>query len=271
MNLAQICPNCGSQVSILNNLSRIGYCDKCYAWLGLSSYENDPIPSADLERDNWVCDSMGQLLTYEPILDNGYQLSNNLRKILSTNKMSQRSLARAIHYDHKGIGRLLSGSKPNLTDILNLSFVTGYSAKELIFDNIKPIRKDFKEVKHSNRETKKINVNNLKIALDKAIQFHEGLSLAKFCKINSVSNTTIRRRFPKESSILVANYKKYKKSQKIQKHNLIRITVISLHERGIYPGRKRLNNELGRNLIADDNDKKVWIETLKELGYINIK
>ena len=262
--LVQKCPYCNALNTFISH-SRVGYCSKCNYWLGLRSDENAQIPLINDEWHNWVYDNVGQLLTVLPIIEEANLIK--FRKNLSRLNISMRRICKEINVSH-GLIRNWGGSKPCLTDVLGLSFKVGYSVYELLTQDIETFTDVFlnRKIVTKNKNFRNItDIKELKRALDEAIS-NNGVSLTKLSKQVNTKNATIKKYFPKEFEILKVNYNKFLRVQKEEKINLIKNTMKLLIHNGVYPSRKALRCELGKDIVRCEEEIRVWKETLQELG-----
>lgn len=139
VRLAQRCPFCSKEVSIIRSRSQIGYCDNCYSWLATEG-DYKPYPENE-EWHDWVCNNIGQLLTCCTVTKelNGQQFSNNVKSIMNGNSMTQESFVRELNICKSKVSRWSVGYKPSLNDALKLSFRYGYSLCDIFTNDINSI------------------------------------------------------------------------------------------------------------------------------------
>ena len=270
--LVQKCPFCNSEFSNFSNLARVGFCSKCNSWLGTKKYEIGRISPIDADWYNWAYENIGQLLSIAPTIKEIKHTTyiNNIKKICETYNLSIRNLAKEINVNHVTINKwILGNNKPCLSNILVLSFLTGHSVYEFITKEIEfPKGELFYKgmMIRKNNRNKKVNICELKKALEDGISTNNGVSLHKISIQFGIKPFTIKKYFPTEVTKLKENYNKYLNDCRLNKSMLIKNTMKLLWQRGIFPSRKALTRELGKRVINNDYYKKVWKDTLEELG-----
>ena len=251
-------------------MARVGYCSICNSWLGVKKYENSQI-SPDIDWYNWVYDNIGQLLSIAPTIKEFNQTTyiKNIKNISESCGLSLRSLAKEINVSHYAISGWISGNKPRLSNILALSFKIGHSVYEVFTNDIGysnvELRYDVTAIKKKDRN-RKVNMCELKKALDYGISSNNGVTLNKLSTQFGIKHSTIEKYFPMEVIKLKASYEEYLRNSKLNKSKLIKNTMKLLLQRGIFPSRKALTREFGKRIINNDYYKEVWKETLEELG-----
>ncbi len=136
VGLAQRCPFCNNEISIIQSHSQVGYCDRCHSWLG--SEGNCKSYLENEEWHDWVYDNIGQLFTCCTMIKelNGQQFSNNVNSIMNCNSMTQESFARELNTYQRKVACWKLGYKPSLYDALKLSFRYGYSLCDIFTKDI---------------------------------------------------------------------------------------------------------------------------------------
>ena len=267
--LVDKCPLCNGRVSILASLSRVGFCNNCGCWLGSKDYKNY---CNNNEWHNWVFNNLGQLLALAPKMnrDNKFCLSKNLTNLISGANMSIRTLANMTNVAHSTIRFWILGHRPQINNALSLSYLLGYSLVDILMEEIST----FETFMHDRKTTLppknvniKIDLDKLKTIIEDSINSNKGLSLSQISSLTGVSLDAIRRHFPREVITLKIQYNERLKQLKEERLNSIKRTMISLHSRGVYPSMKALGRELGKRVIINDEERKLWITTLEELRY----
>jgi len=114
----------------------------------------------------------------------------------------------------------------------------------------------------------------IELKLNKIIEKNTVTSISMLIKELDVSHGYLNYRFPKQIRLISSNYKIYLKNIKDDKFkiaaNLIRQATINLHNKGIYPSRRKVFIETNSNsseIYLSFNYNKVWKDQLLELGY----
>lgn len=275
VKLIRNCPYCNREFSTLNSLSQTGYCDNCKSWLGFKRYENNQIPLINEEWNNWVYDNVGQLLAVAPSLEqvNNLQFNKNIVSIIDSCNLSQRSLAKEINVASSTINKWTLSARPHFIDVLHLSFIFGYCVLDILTEDIYTLEKGLnKRMAIDKKENFKSNINindinKIKKALDEAICSNKLISLKQLSKSLGFKDETVKRHFPHEVIKIKANNDKYSKERELYRLKLIKDTMKLLFNRGTFPSIHAIEHEVNKkSLIRNTNEKRFWIDTLKELG-----
>lgn len=271
VRLVTECPYCNNEFYIFSNLARVGYCNNCKAWLGLKKYENSQISRENIEWNNWVYNNIGQLIIVVPTIKgiSNLSFSKNIINIMESHNLSQKCFSDELNVSSETIRYWLCGGKPILSHVLGLSFKLGYSVHDILTKELNTRNMVF----HSDRvilkkkRNKKIDMNELKKAFDEAISSNNGVSLCKLSIRFGIKISTIKKYFPKEATKLKTSYNEYVEKRKLDRLMLIKDTMKLLMQMGIFPSRKALSRQLGKRTVTNDEERRVWFETLEELGF----
>jgi hypothetical protein len=215
VKLEQICPYCGKNNQLITRRSRVGYCDSCHSWLGLSSV-------SALIDDGWhnqIYDAVGKLLCNKEAATKS-QFNNNIQKISSLFR-SQKGFYSTFKITPITFGRWLRGSKPSLFNVITLSLQLGISLNEMLTTEIDLANVTMSNLiknidfRHSKYIKEQFNIPSndyatIKHSLNLIIHSYDGTSLSRFCKENYTTPTTLKEHFPTETKKLSELYQRHK-------------------------------------------------------------
>jgi hypothetical protein len=218
--------------------------------------------SYNLEWQSWVNENVGLLLSTTP-----YErcLKENVIGFLGTTGISLLRFSKELNLPHATIRNWIAGIKPILTDALLLSFKLGCTTSDILTKKISVFKLSNIEFSVERSGKNIIDIDKLKNAIDVSLNSDEVISLKKFSTNAGVSITAIKRNFPNEVSLLKAKYNNYLNECKEDKTNLLINTIKSLKQKGIYPSRKRIIKEVGRNILSDNYFHEIWRTTINSL------
>lgn len=270
--LVDECPCCHNRLEILSNLSRPGYCNKCHAWLGQNNNENNQIQENNLDWHNWVFDNIGNLIASPTVNFNSTYFVLNLQNYLVKESISMRKLAESIGVTHHTIRRWLDGRSLDLLDVLTLSYVINYPLidilnKEIIYPDAAPARKTLLVNKKRNKEPN--DYENIKLIITDVLESNKELSLRELSRQTGISDKSLRKYLPEEVIKLKSHNQETLKISKDKKIDLIKETIMTLHQRGDRPSQKALSRELGKRVIINNEEREVYLKTLEEIGCIS--
>lgn len=216
VKLEQICPYCGKGNQLISNRSRVGYCDRCHAWLGLSSAST----LIDDGLHNQIYDSVGRLLSERmKNTEAKSQFTCNIKKVLSLFSC-RTNFCSAFNISQIACEGWLRGNKPSLYHAITLSLMLGIPLTQMLTAEIDLTNinnqiknadiKHIKQFKEKFKTSNSINKEKIKHSLNLLMHSYDGTSLSRFCKENNISSITLKEHFPKEAEKILQLYRIHK-------------------------------------------------------------
>lgn len=267
--LYHICPKCHKKSNHYSSFGRVGYCDHCKYWLGLNVLNGN---SHEVNNwDFWVLDNIGSILSDIPKISLSAKscMSKNIIEILNFTGLSQTKLGKEISVSQGSILRWATQNiKPRLPSVLLLGYKFGLPISKLLFEEIDSNNIIINNINVApNIKRPKVNLKQIQQSLKKAIVSTDLVSVYMLCKQCGVNIGTIRRHFPREFNLLKQKNKRQQEEKAHEREKTIREAMISLNKRGIFPNINRVMSEIGKRVIDTERYRKVWENTLCELGY----
>lgn len=268
--LYYICPHCQKQIKHYHSFGRVGYCYHCKSWLGLDNLNGNSYNKLN-KWDIWVFGNVGSILSIMPNLNlsSDTYLSRNIQDILNITGLTKDRLGKEISVSESAITVwTYKNKKPSLSAVLLLGYKFGLTVSGLLLERIdcKNINTNYHQ-KESIPERPYIGLNELHLAIKKALLSAEPISINWLSEKYEVPRETIINNFPTEYHMLIQKYKRQKEEQALEREAQIRDKMISLNETGLFPSIYRITRELGMYGILSKRYRKIWENTLQELGY----
>lgn len=267
IRLHEKCPHCHNQIKHYHSSARVGYCYLCNHWLGSKNPDSNSYVELN-EWDMWSIDSVSSILSDIPNMDLPAKscLSGNISEILNLTGLSRVQLGKEIGVNKSSIKDwVVSCKRPTLYSVLLLGYKFQLPISKLDINSSSINITSFKEVPNPKRP--KVEYNELKRSIKKAISSTELVSVNRLMIKFGVKRTTIKRHFPREYNLLIQKNIKQKEEIALERESQIRDTMISLNERGIFPNISKVTRELGQQFIFTERYRRIWECTLRELGY----
>ena len=132
VKLEQTCPYCGAKSKLIGYRSRVGYCDKCGAWLGMSSVATGTNGS----WQNQIYNNVGEFLSeIVKNTDAKSQFRYNMQKVSSLFN-SQRSFCLFLNLHQTLCEKWIRGNKLPIFDATIISLQLGVSLNEILTTEI---------------------------------------------------------------------------------------------------------------------------------------
>ncbi|WP_226670348.1 TniQ family protein [Metabacillus litoralis] len=262
--LVSYCPNCNSIQYHFHRIGELGYCYDCGTWLGITSFrELEKLSDDYILWQDWVAKNIGKLIQLNIQERQNWNNKINISDytweyILKIQKQSQKT-----KMEIGNISNIPSSlfnvwqrkkHKPSLYSLLKLGFITNntlfqfFSESCDISTQLKPLP-NFIYKSDLRKSARKYDIEQLRNKLNKIINENRSNppSLNQVAKELGFKKTeTLRKKLPKETKIIVDQYKKYLEDNNAAMRNEIKDTVIKLHEQGVYPSQTLIENQLGK-------------------------
>ncbi len=264
VRLVDKCPYCSSYLNPLNYSSRIGYCDGCNTWLGSNSRSGKGITQAENEWFNWAYDNIGMLFCTPPPA-NKMMFINNMNTLIR--KFSAKKLSEELNIYPEVILRWATGKNADITNLLNLSYKLNISVHELFTQDINQYSNQICTERIILRKSRnKLDRNKMEELIDRAIEADPALTIKKLATLLHASVKSVKRLFPEKAALVKAHYTKYLLETKRARQVQIEKAIETISKKGLYPSIKALSKELGKSIWPDNDFKRIWTKTIKELG-----
>ena len=279
--------DCRCVIPFLSGDSRPGYCPSCERWLGVRSSLKDCSnalgANAGLRWQLWGAWSVGELISAAPDLKSPTKdkiTSAFLSCLSSMNDPKYHNLGKILGVSHRTLRSWYSrGCSPQLGLILRLSHAMKVSPLDLILGSFPldwklvstPTVRSSQKMQVRRRVTKdSVDIEKALKALSNGKQFPPP-SMSKVAKRLDCGDESLRRRFPmfcRRISALYAEYvQKRKEDRRTNMYEQIRKSVLSLHQRGLYPSSKRVASLVKiRTDFRDPGIRAAWRKAKQEIG-----
>ncbi|MEH7387805.1 TniQ family protein [Bacillus sp. JJ1521] len=271
--LVNLCENCKRTVPVISRKSIPGFCSRCGNWLGTNSSKNEGIKE-DVNEFFTDISYIGELLS-----KNELDLSNtNLTESINfyVNNFFEKSLSKTAQYFNipKTTFRMwVSGENlPSLNYLVRMCKVLGISIVEFLQTKEPLIKQDTtvclatKKIKHDHEEIKSI--------LNKVIETKQPISISGVAMLIGCDRKLLSNMYIVECNQIKENYNSFlltKKEQRIsEKNKQLNETFNLLVNQGVYPSRRKLEEQLGIGFLKEKALQEKWNELKKESCFYDL-
>ena len=273
------CPNCRQKIQLLTPTSIPGYCSKCRCWLGdINNYQKHLYIEKD-QWHQWVYDNIAELICESPRIpeiENNNFIYINLKKIVNHFPGSLRKFAQAIDFPYRTLYSWVKGNvRPNLNLLLGLSYCVSLTIKQIATELIDIDSTGTtllrQKTKNCSPEKKTIDRELCEQTLNSAISDSFPPSILEIARKLSINPETLRYHFPEKVRDIVAKRRELtrKKSllKELEQQQEIERTVIKIYQRGKYPNRRAVSDEMGKGwLYKKKSNYEAWERAILSLG-----
>jgi hypothetical protein len=290
--LERRCPQCSrSQSAISANRFEPGLCTQCGAWLGSKRGTRTERGSDDeIAWQQWVIRALEELhvaslftgtLQWELFFTG---LATCLQEHGAYSRLEHLTgMRRSVFY--RWLGRPYAPHPaafshhytPTLEAILEFCYACDVTPFQIMTQQLGPLR-DLIQGGTMSRSTRPRRPAPTPINRQKCLEFiqtildgkEEPLSIRQIAKRLGYGERTIVHHFPQECASITKRVQEYRKQHQEQRldlaRNLVRQTVVTLHEQGIYPSHRKVREILPTGLMRMPEANAIWHEVLHELG-----
>ncbi|MCC8438564.1 TniQ family protein [Brevibacillus sp. M2.1A] len=280
------CPACKTDQYHLSRRRVMGYCYKCGFWLGYSiNSSNEDLSTQHLYWQRWVIKNIEDILLLnnherELINTNWIDYQDNINEFFKlitekyeiTKFLGMCGIPNRLYY-HWQKGRF----RASLHSLLKLCYMTSTPLKKFLLrefeidKEIKPIP-DFIYNVEQYKTKPKNDLGELRETILRIINDNNSLppSLSQLAKsLGYKKPETLRKKLPIETEMIVENYRSYLNRERLNKRNEMKMAIIQLNNRGIYPSQKNVEEELGvKSYFWKNTNRQLLIELCNELGVV---
>lgn len=285
------CPHLDCQRSqhLLGSRSRLGYCQYCERWLGVTpdpgEIEDQALDESEIEWQRWVTNAIGELLAIAPSLST---LPPRERVAVAVSACVEQAsngkqavFAREIGISLSPVYNWLNRkSIPQLDFLLRICYYCGISPLQFLTGDIvvdpsrinAPMWDEPSRV--AKRTRKPFDADGVQWALEAALESdeHPPPPMREFARRLGYSHSQLHQRFPELCRQISARYIAYRKAQGTQRRQQlceeVRQAAHAIHARGIYPSSYRIAPLISQpGFVRHPDAMATRHEVLRELGW----
>lgn len=284
ISLQEQCPFCLSKLPFLSRNLRLGYCSNCFNWLGDTLVEEVDKPPTEWQV--FASANLEKLISLNGDKNTNceYQFSWIINDLI--NKLAAGNAAKLAFNFGCSKTTLINWSKgrqkPTINIILKICYQLGMFIDQMLISADIPIRINNllnsiprKVEIQKNLQYSKINGETIKKALKDISESKsiEPISLTEVARRLSVHKRTLYRIDSELCYIISQKFQNEKKNRRLKRLdkdiNLVRNAVMSLHNEGIYPSRRKVEEICQRpSLLREAPIQKAWKSFLRELDKV---
>jgi len=280
-------PNCHATLPVLASHFHPGYCSKCSRWLGVTFVpSNISWTPEQWNWQNWVADSIGELVAHNPdLIVTSHQ--RNIPDLIEAYREqaadgSMRILAAKLQLSRRTFIAWQQGKQiPQMESLMRLCYCCGVSlysvftsqSGALDLDKLKiQSLPDIPNPTGNRRHRIPLDVDYIQQSLESVLASEEQPppSMRFVARRLNYSPRELREHFPELNHAISSRYKNYRKAQAEKKleeqKDKVRQAILKIHSSGFYPSSKRVGSLLGgRGIMRSPIITQFWREMLQEL------
>lgn len=277
--LQKECPNCGQEMRSITLISVPGYCSRCRCWLGNPNSYPEDLDIENVHWHWWVYDNIAELISEFPRISQSNCkefIANNLKKIVNHYSGNLRNLAQSVELSYTTLHRWVNEDvRSNLNLLLCLGYCIGLTIKQIAAEQlpidsieITLLRQPVKKRSFRSRDT---DLELCEQRLNAAILDSFTPSINEIARQASVSRRILYHNFPDKVRDIVVKRRESNKTKnrlkEFQEQEEIEKTVIKIFNRGKYPTRNAVGDEMGKSWIFNKKSYYVaWEKAVLALG-----
>lgn len=284
------CPYCSRKLPLLSSYSRVGYCSKCFGWLGVEGNIQLSNSPENISQQVWLIDNLGQLLATASSSDSSFLTALSVAQALSAciSQITQGNMAafaRLLNLSKNTLWMWQSGQvSPQLSKLLsicyqlNLSLIDFLSLarSEMSFCLVTSTLKDKQLARPLFKPRVKLDTELIHQALLSVLASKEvpPPPMTEVAKQIGRNKRVIHRHFPQLCKAISAKHLDYRNKQRQQqiRESCERVCRIarSLHSKGVYPSEAQVSKFLEHPGMFRDPEVRAALKAIqKELNCQN--
>lgn len=269
--LQKICPRCGCEISLFSSKSIPGFCYKCGCWLGDPKHYPEGRLLQNIEWHLWVYDNIAELIAKLPELlqiDVNVSVSSFLeilRELLPIKEISYKTGIPVVSLREW----IRTSKRPNFRHLLNLSYCTGFTVKQILLEKSFDIKTDSLKnyVKRFSLNKNIMDHKLLESNLEEILKEDYPPSINEIANRLLVSSSTLQKNFPEQLRMICAKREQVRLMKRNEIQEEIRRAVIQIYSQGKYPSTRAVTKVIARGyLFIHEDNIKVYRDTLHILG-----
>lgn len=282
--LESSCPKCSrSHTPLAGNLV-IGYCPRCFTWLGSGSRTLPIQVGQSVEREKWAAIQAASLLEHRnecPVEVVNSNWAENIALLSAFPEMgSALGLAKALSVHHRTVLDWRSGRQvPSFLSLLLVAYYFDLNVPDLVNHRLLPRHGNLRQL-DGNRAggfaRRPLQRRDLDLLCRKLCEAAENpgfppLSLKQICAEIGYHQSYAARKFPALVKKIKEYWRQHEQIRKQQRHFfawlIAKATASNLAAAGEYPSCRKMEEKLPSSIsLRDPHARRGWKEALSEWG-----